>query len=142
PDLDYSTYQMWIRKWSWFDNTKHAVSWPSAWEEAQNYMDMHIDVAKQVNNPLVLPEFGLDRDMDPYSIVADTQYRDRYVREVFALMLESAQKGEPSAGYNIWAWNGAARTTRSNFWWQQGDDFMGDPPQEEQGMYGVFDTDL
>jgi len=57
-------------------------------------------------------------------------------------MLESAQKGEPSAGYNIWAWNGAARTTRSNFWWQQGDDFMGDPPQEEQGMYGVFDTDL
>ena len=25
--------------------------------------------------------------------------------------------------------------------WKPGDDFNGDPPQEAQGLYGIFDTD-
>ncbi|WP_049631043.1 mannanase [Cellvibrio sp. pealriver] len=141
PDIDYLTYHMWIRNWGWFDKTNPAETWQPAWEKAQNYMRTHIDIAKKMNKPLVLEEFGLDRDMGAYAIDATTEYRDRYFREVFSVLLESAQKGEPSAGYNLWAWNGAGRTTRENYWWQEGDDFMGDPPQEEQGMYGVFDTD-
>lgn len=141
PDIDYLTYHMWIRNWSWFDKTKPAETWPSAWEKAQNYMRAHIDVAKQLNKPLVLEEFGLDRDMGSYAMDSTTEYRDNYFRGVFELMLASLEQGEPSAGYNIWAWNGYGRTTRANYWWQEGDDFMGDPPQEEQGMYGVFDTD-
>jgi mannan endo-1,4-beta-mannosidase len=139
--IDYLTYHMWVRNWSWFDKAKPAETWPSALEKAQNYMRSHIAVAKAMNKPLVLEEFGLDRDMGSYAIDSTTQYRDKYFREVFDLMLASAQQGEPSAGYNIWAWNGYGRTNRDNYWWQEGDDFMGDPPQEEQGMYGVFDTD-
>nr|WP_324259873.1 mannanase [Cellvibrio fontiphilus] len=142
PDIDYLTYHMWIRNWSWFDKTKPAETWPSAWEKARQYMLAHIDVAKQLNKPLVLEEFGLDRDMGSYAIDSTTEYRDRYFRGVFELLLTSIKQDEPSAGYNIWAWNGYGRTTRANYWWQEGDDFMGDPPQEEQGMYGVFDTDV
>lgn len=141
PDIDYVTYHMWIRNWSWFDKTKPAETWPSAWEKAQDYMATHIAVAQTLGKPIVLEEFGLDRDMGAYNMNSATKYRDTYYREVFALILASMQKGEASAGYNFWAWNGAGRTTRSNYWWQEGDDFMGDPPQEEQGMYGIFDTD-
>ncbi len=141
PDIDYVTYHMWIRNWSWFDKTKPAETWPSAWEKAQNYMATHIAIAQTLGKPIVLEEFGLDRDMGAYNMDSTTEYRDTYYREVFALILASMKKGEASAGYNFWAWNGAGRTTRSNYWWQEGDDLNGDPPQEEQGMYGVFDTD-
>jgi mannan endo-1,4-beta-mannosidase len=89
----------------------------------------------------VLEEFGLDRDMGSYDIKAKTQYRDKFYQHVFNVLLPRMQKGEAIAGYNFWAWNGAARTDRPNYWWQEGDDLMGDPPQEQQGMYGVFDSD-
>ena len=141
PDIDYVTYHMWIRNWSWFDKTKPAETWPSAWEKAQNYMTAHIAIAQALNKPVVLEEFGLDRDMGVYNRDSTTQYRDTFYQKVFEVMWASMQKGEATAGYNFWAWNGTGRTTRSNYWWQEGDDFMGDPPQEEQGMYGVFDTD-
>lgn len=140
--IDYLTYHLWVRNWSWFDKTKPAETWPSAWEKTQQYIRDHIAVAQQLKKPLVLEEFGLDRDMGEFNMSSSTRYRDQFFREVFSMMLTSAQQGEPSAGYNIWAWNGYGRTSRPNYWWQEGDDFMGDPPQEEQGMYGVFDSDV
>jgi mannan endo-1,4-beta-mannosidase len=93
-------------------------------------MVTHVAIAQALGKPIVLEEFGLDRDMGNYNPDSGTHYRDTYYQKVFALMMESMKKGEASAGYNFWAWNGSARTTRSNHWWQEGDDFMGDPPQE------------
>jgi mannan endo-1,4-beta-mannosidase len=98
-------------------------------------------MAREVGKPLVLEEFGLDRDQGEYRAGTATHYRDKYYREVFDLLYRRAKAGEPIAGSNFWAWNGAARTNRPDFWWHDGDDFMGDPPQEQQGMYGVFDSD-
>jgi mannan endo-1,4-beta-mannosidase len=140
--VDYLTYHLWIRNWSWFDQHKPAETWDAGLAKAKEYLNAHIDIAKKVGKPVVLEEFGLDRDMGAYDVKATTHYRDRYYREVFDLLYKRAQAGDPIAGWNFWAWNGAARTTRSNYWWQTGDDFMGDPPQEEQGMYGVFDSDI
>ncbi|MDB5910067.1 MAG: mannanase [Massilia sp.] len=31
--------------------------------------------------------------------------------------------------------------SRAPGWWKPGDDFIGDPPQEEQGLHSVFDSD-
>jgi len=140
--VDYLTYHLWIRNWAWFDQHKPAETWDAGLGKAKDYLNTHIDIAKKVGKPLVLEEFGLDRDMGAYDVKATTHYRDMYYREVFDLLYKRAQAGDPIAGWNFWAWNGAARTTRSNYWWQTGDDFMGDPPQEEQGMYGVFDSDI
>jgi mannan endo-1,4-beta-mannosidase len=142
PYINYMTYHMWVRNWGWFDKTKPAETWDAALAKAHHYLNVHIDIARKVNKPLVLEEFGLDRDFGSYDIKATTQYRDKFYRIVFDNMYERAQAGDAISGYNFWAWNGSARTTRENYWWQTGDDFMGDPPQEEQGMYGVFDSDI
>jgi mannan endo-1,4-beta-mannosidase len=45
------------------------------------------------------------------------------------------------AGSNFWAFNGLARPVPGQTFWKPGDDFMGDPPMEEQSLYGVFDND-
>lgn len=141
PNVNYLTYHMWIRNWSWFDQYKPEETWDSAWQKGQDYLHSHIDWANEMKMPIVLEEFGLDRDMGSYDIKAKTQYRDKFYQHVFNLLLPRMQKGEAIAGYNFWAWNGTARTDRPNYWWQEGDDLMGDPPQEQQGMYGVFDSD-
>jgi mannan endo-1,4-beta-mannosidase len=141
PNVDYLTYHMWVRNWSWFDQYKPEETWDFAWKKAQDYLHSHIDWANEMKMPIVLEEFGLDRDMGSYDIKAKTQYRDKFYQHVFDVLLPRMQKGEAIAGYNFWAWNGAARTDRPNYWWQEGDDLMGDPPQEQQGMYGVFDSD-
>jgi len=140
-NVDYLTFHMWIRNWSWFDQYKPKETWDQAWEKGVNYLNSHIDIANKLNKPIVLEEFGLDRDMGSYDIKAKTHYRDKFYRQVFDLLLSRAEKNEAIAGYNFWAWNGSARTQRENYWWQEGDDLMGDPPQEQQGMYGVFDSD-
>ena len=142
PYINYMTYHMWIRNWGWFDQKKPAETWDAGVAKAKDYLNVHIDIAKKVNKPLVLEEFGLDRDFGAYDVKSTTHYRDTFYRLVFDILYTRVKAGDPIVGYNFWAWNGSARTTRSNYWWQSGDDFMGDPPQEEQGMYGIFDSDI
>lgn len=45
------------------------------------------------------------------------------------------------AGCNFWAWGGFANHTLGHIFWEKGDDYMGDPVQEEQGLNSVFITD-
>jgi mannan endo-1,4-beta-mannosidase len=52
-----------------------------------------------------------------------------------------ARAGDAIAGSNFWAWGGAGRTRNADFMWKPGDSFVGDPPQEPQGLYCVFDSD-
>ena len=45
------------------------------------------------------------------------------------------------SGANFWAFGGTARPIKGQLFWKPGDDRMGDPPMEEQGLYTVFDRD-
>jgi mannan endo-1,4-beta-mannosidase len=89
----------------------------------------------------VLEEFGLDHDGASFDIGASTRVKDRFYNEVFSLVERRARQGDPIAGWNFWAWGGAGRSANPDYWWKPGDDFIGDPPQEEQGLYSVFDSD-
>jgi mannan endo-1,4-beta-mannosidase len=60
---------------------------------------------------------------------------------VLGLVERRAAHGDPIAGWNFWAWGGTGRAANANYRWREGNDFMGDPPQEEQGLYSVFDSD-
>ena len=45
-------------------------------------------------------------------------------------------------GSNFWAWNGEARAAHPDARFRDGDlAYMGDPPHEPQGWYGLFDGD-
>ncbi len=142
PDIDYLTYHLWPKNWGWFDSKKPAETWDGALAKSRDYLNAHIELAKQLGKPIVLEEFGLDRDGPSFSIKATTKLRDRFYGEVFDLIERHAAAGDPVAGWNFWAWGGAGRAANANYWWKEGNDFVGDPPQEEQGLYSVFDSDV
>jgi mannan endo-1,4-beta-mannosidase len=141
PHVDYLTFHMWPANWGWFDPKKPADTYEGAWTKAQDYLNWHIDVASQIGKPIVLEEFGINRDAGAFPADTSTGYRDRFYGAVFDLLHERAARGDPIAGSNFWAWGGAGRTSNEDFMWREGDDFVGDPPQEPQGLYSVFDTD-
>ncbi len=142
PEIDYLTFHMWAKNWSWFDSTKAEDTYASALEKAKAYVRAHIDLANQLNKPLVLEEFGLDRDGASFAPDSTIVYRDKYYGAVFDWLVQGAQAGEAIAGYNFWAWGGFGKTQRADYIWQTGDDFMGDPPQEPQGLNSVFAEDV
>src|SRR3546814_8296568 len=50
----------------------------------------------------------------------------------------SWRAGGPIAGSNFWAWNGEARAAHGDHRFRDGDRaYMGDPPHEPQGWYGL-----
>jgi len=51
------------------------------------------------------------------------------------------KNSEHVAGANFWAFGGTARPKKGQIYWESGDDLMGDPPMEEQGLNSVFDSD-
>jgi mannan endo-1,4-beta-mannosidase len=133
--VDYLTYHLWPKNWGW------TTSWDNALAKSRDYLNSHIDAAARLGKPIVLEEFGWDRDAGAFDIRATTRGRDRFYREVLEIVATRAAKGDPIAGFNFWAWGGAGRAANADFWWKEGNDFLGDPPQEEQGLYSVFDSD-
>lgn len=141
PHVDYLTFHMWAPNWQWFDPKKPEATYDGAWKKAQEYLERHIEIAQKLGKPIVLEEFGLNRDDGSFQRSSGTVYRDRYYRAVFDLLEKRAAEGAPIAGTNFWAWGGLSAESNADYMWKPGDAFMGDPPQEPQGLYSVFDTD-
>ena len=146
PNVDYLTIHIWPKNWGWLAERSYI-------EKTTAYIEDHIAVAKRLNKPLVIEEFGLPRDpgIPESRITAETQrrreeslmydprsktsYRDRYFHQIFSYL------GGPVAGANFWAFGGTVRPIKGQKFWKTGDEYMGDPPMEEQGLNTVFDTD-
>jgi len=141
PDIAYLTYHLWPANWGWFDPKRPGQTWDGMLDKSRRYLNAHVDDAKTLGKPIVLEEFGLNRDNAAFDTRAPTTVRDRFYGEVFGLLQQRAAAGDPVAGWNFWAWGGAGRAANADYWWRPGNDFVGDPPQEEQGLYSVFDSD-
>jgi mannan endo-1,4-beta-mannosidase len=141
PNVDYLTFHMWAPNWSWYDPKKPRETYDGAWQKMQDYLNWHIDTANKMGKPIVLEEFGINRDGGSYQPFATTVYRDRFYGGVYGLLARRAAAGDAIAGSNFWAWGGAGRARNPDFMWKPGDNFVGDPPQEPQGLYCVFDSD-
>lgn len=137
--IDYMTVHLWIKNWGWFDIHNAEATFEGAKQQALSYLRQHADMATTLNKPLVLEEFGAERDQGLLAPGTATQYRDEYYRTVFNLIEQYADG--PYAGSNFWAFAGSGRAGDNPEVWAEGDDFLGDPPQEAQGLNGVFDTD-
>jgi mannan endo-1,4-beta-mannosidase len=140
-NVDYLTFHMWAPNWGWFDPKNAEGTRDAAWTRMADYLDWHIDTANQMGKPIVLEEFGINRDNGSFRPIATTTHRDRFYGDIFALITRRAAAGDAIAGSNFWAWGGAGRAKNADFMWKAGDAFVGDPPQEPQGLYCVFDSD-
>jgi mannan endo-1,4-beta-mannosidase len=141
PHIDYLTFHMWAKNWSWIDDTNIPETIDNALELAIEYIDLHEVYAIKLNKPTVLSEFGFVRDNASFDKESSTHYRDRYLRELFALIESKMHQGSPIAGTNFWSWGGFGQAQHEDYRWRPGDPFTGDPPQEPQGLNSVFATD-
>lgn len=140
-NIDYLTFHIWPKNWSWLDPEDIPSSMDNVLEQTALYMDKHINVARQLRKPIVLEEFGMPRDNHAYNRLDPTTCRDTYYAYIFDWLTRSAAANDVYSGCNNWAWGGYARLSDDHHHWQIGDDYTGDPAQEEQGLNSVFDTD-
>ncbi|NIJ18965.1 mannan endo-1,4-beta-mannosidase [Sphingomonas naasensis] len=142
PEIDYLTAHIWPLNWNWVDAGDIAGSHAAATAKVAEYLDQHQALARQIGKPLVIEEFGYPRDGGGYDREASTHFKDLYYRQIYDAVLTSARTGGPIVGSNFWAWNGEGRAAHGDHRFRSGDTaWLGDPPHEPQGWYGVFDTD-
>ena len=139
PNINYLNIHIWPYNWSWVkaDSLKELL--PRAKENTKKYIDDHMVIARKYSKPIVLEEFGFPRDGFSFSKEAPTTARDEYYRYVFDLIRQDRESGGLFAGCNFWAWGGLAAP--KHLYWQRGDDYTGDPAQEQQGLNSVFMSD-
>lgn len=137
PNIDYLTFHMWAKNWSWYDAQNPEETFPQTKENAVSYIKEHVQAARDLNKPIVMEEFGLGRDFERNERGTPVTYRDKY----FKLVFDQVEQYPELAGTNIWSWGGLGVAQNDDFWWKPGDPFVGDPPQEPQGLNSVFADD-
>ncbi len=139
--IDYLTMHLWPKNWGWFNAKNISGTFPRTEKNAVNYIDTHIHFARELNKPIVMEEFGMPRDSEKCKPGTPTTARDMYYKEILGLVYDSAAAGAPVAGTNVWAWGGEGRGRHPDDKWRPGDPFVGDPPQEPQGLNSIYNTD-
>jgi mannan endo-1,4-beta-mannosidase len=140
--IDYLTAHIWPLNWSWLDGKDLAGTWDAGSAKVADYLALHERMAADLGKPLTFEEFGFPRDGESYFPEVPASFRERYYRQVYNAVEASWGRGGPIMGSNFWAWSGEARAAHDDARFRDGDlAYMGDPPHEPQGWYGLFDTD-
>lgn len=135
PNIDYLTIHIWPKNWAWFQNGKMAEEYNKFGHETIKYINDHAAIARKLGKPLVIEEFGLPRDGQSFDVSSTTKIRDKYFNEVLSMV----RRAPEIAGANFWAFGGDVRP--KDLWWKPGNEYVGDPPMEEQGLYSIFAYD-
>ena len=142
PDIDYMNIHIWPYNWSWVREKTLKTNLQLAIDNTDAYIDMHLEVAERHGKPVVLEEFGFPRDDFQFAQGTPVTARDTYYKHVFGRIVDSAREGGLFAGVNFWGWGGLASQSPTNVYWQRGDDYCGDPAQEQQGLNSVYASDV
>jgi mannan endo-1,4-beta-mannosidase len=140
-NVDYLTIHIWPKNWSWFRPDSIEVDFNQAVNNTISYINKHMAIAQKLGKPLVIEEFGFPRDHHSFDPKSSTSLRDRYYDKIFSIWNQSRSNNGVIAGANFWAFGGTARPIPGQIFWKAGDNYMGDPPMEEQGLNTVFDSD-
>jgi len=140
-NMDYLTIHIWPKNWGWFKGNDIETGFSNILDNTKQYIVKHAAVAAKINKPLVIEEFGLPRNNHSFSTNAPTTLRDGLYKEIFQLWKQSKDGGGYIGGCNFWAFSGTGRPKPGQVFWKDGDDYLGDPPMEEQGLNSVFDSD-
>lgn len=136
-DIDYLTLHIWPYNWGWAPAPNPSDHIGSAVDNTNIYIDRHLEISRRLGKPAVIEEFGFPRD--GMQLGWGSWGRDAYYREVARRVVESDERGGFLAGLNFWGWAGFGKPSHEQ--WQRGDDYIGDPAQEAQGLNSVFLTD-
>jgi mannan endo-1,4-beta-mannosidase len=141
PNIDYLTMHIWPKNWGWLNIKDIAGTLDTSITNTNIYMNDHFVVARKLNKPIVLEEFGLPRDYHGYAPHEPATCRDKYYKNAFEQIIYHTEKKDVLAGCNIWAFGGMCRPIPGQIYWKRGDCLIGDPPCEEQGLNSVYDSD-
>lgn len=134
-NIDYGTIHIWPYNWGWVRRESLAEDLPQAFANTRDYIEQHHARTSVMGKPLVLEEFGFPRDGMAITPGSPVNSRDSYYEYVFSIIRDSGMIN----GANFWGWGGDARPLHRS--WQPGDDYSGDPAQEDQGLNSVFSAD-
>lgn len=137
PNIDYCNIHLWPYNWSWARQDHLIEDLPQAKANTKDYIDRHLAICARLNKPLVMEEFGYPRDDFKFALGTPTKGRDGFYQFVFSLVGDNAEQGGYFAGCNFWGWGGFAQPEHEGQW-LVGDDYTGDPAQEQQGLNSVF----
>ena len=140
-NIDYLTIHIWPYNWGWAtkDSLEEKVEFAKI--NTGKYIDEHLSIAKKYNKPMVLEEFGYPRDGFEFTKSSSVEARNSYYQYVFDLIGKNFKEKGLFSGCNFWAWGGIAELSSDHHFWQKGDDYTGDPAQEQQGLNSVFSSD-
>jgi mannan endo-1,4-beta-mannosidase len=139
--IDYITIHLWPRNWGWWKPERMEETLAYSEQEAVKYIDQQLRLTEHLSKPMVLEEFGFDRDNGSCDPSSPVTARNRFYQTVFNRVEQIVASEGSLVGTNFWTWGGFGRTPRPDFIWQNGDPFIGDPIPEPQGRNSVFDID-
>ena len=141
PNVDYLNIHIWPYNWGWAPKDSLQENLEKAKRNSKAYIDEHLAIAKKYQKPLVMEEFGYPRDGFRFDKSSPVTARDAYYKYIFGLVTEHAASHSLFAGCNFWGWGGLANSSAEHEYWKPGDDYTGDPAQEQQGLNSVFASD-
>ena len=101
PAVDYVTAHIWPQNWSWADPKDLAGTWPTMERNTHDYIAKQVAVAKRLNKPLVIEEFGFPRDGGSFDPATPTTFKDRFYELIYGAVLDSVRSGGPIAGLQL-----------------------------------------
>lgn len=139
--IDYMTFHLWPKNWGWY-KPEEPSTLASTKENTTRYINEHIELARKLNKPATLEEFGFMRDDEKYAPDDSVEARNEYYQFVFQIVENAVQEDSPLAGSNFWGYGGEGRARHEDHKWRLGDNmYLGDPYSEAQGLNSVYDTD-
>jgi len=141
PSIDFITFHLWAKNWGWFDANRADSTLPVSIRKAREYINHHIALARKLEKPITMEEFGLDRDSSATSPTSSIRARNEYFRSVMKLFEDSSAVNAPLAGGNVWAYGGFGEPGSWEKVMANPESFLGDPFGEPQGLNSVYISD-
>ena len=141
-EISYVNCHVWPYNWRWLRGDHMREDLQQSCENTEEYIDMHLELGRKIGKPVVVEEFGMPRDNLDFHKGSPVVCRDMYYAFVFDLIVKAREQNDVFAGCNFWSWGGYAVThVEDHEYWAKGDDYTGDPAQEQQGLNSIFVED-
>lgn len=140
-NIAYTNIHIWPYNWRWVTTEDMLTNIDVAKQKSEEYIQQHVDFAKKTGKPIVIEEFGYPRDNYEFPKTTPTVAKDLYYEFLLDAVSDNTKFEGMVAGCNFWAWGGEAKQNSTRIFWKPGDDYSGDPAQEQQGLYSVYTDD-